>query len=371
MYTLDELKSAAEGRVLAGWTAAERNLAASRDAVDRFLADGGEAYGFSTFLGHLDRYSLSDNAQTGVLRAHLVGSPTTLPETWTRAITAVKLCQLAQNQSGISTESYAAVLDAFKNGNECQIDVHASYGSGDVVPASWWFSTLLPEYTDFRNGDVIALINGQFIAAGVLLAEHERIVGCLNDVIRSVHDVLMLLPDTSVQLPVSLRDTSPLEESVRAAISSLEQEIVNAANQASGNPLFTFSADNKQVREVRSNSSFLNFSLSKNLTELLETGCLASAYVCSAVRTYCAAKQEDGQAELHGAYFVQPPKVAKAYYDHILARTGSRPVLQNESKGIEDIGDQCLSKTIDVLSAFELLEKQLIILQAIRNRDDS
>ncbi len=48
------IEAAATRRPAPEWVAAAERIAVERDAVERFLDEGGRAYGFSTRLGHLD-----------------------------------------------------------------------------------------------------------------------------------------------------------------------------------------------------------------------------------------------------------------------------------------------------------------------------
>ncbi|NLZ57405.1 MAG: aromatic amino acid lyase, partial [Corynebacterium sp.] len=235
-----------------------------RNLINDFLDAGGHAYGFSTFFGHLDVHAIRPEDSLDLLKAHLVGSPTPLSDSQSRAITLIKLCQLGQGGSGLSPETFDVVLSAVNT--EISIDLDASYGSGDVVPGAWWVRSVLGEFPDLERGDLIALINGSFIPEGLLLSAVNPLNTAFSAIRRSAgkaQEFLQKRVDQGVQLPVSLRDIAPLEKELSDGLGQLMWSIEESANRQSFNPTFTFEgpegANGETTVSVVSNSSFLNF----------------------------------------------------------------------------------------------------------------
>ena len=101
-YGISALASALEGNILYQWRFSRANIELARDDVDAYIDSGGHAYGFSTFLGHLDRHAIGEAESRELLRAHLVGVPSNVPPEIIRGITVIKLCQLTHGRNGIS-----------------------------------------------------------------------------------------------------------------------------------------------------------------------------------------------------------------------------------------------------------------------------
>lgn len=367
-YTIDDLVSAYGGEPLMQWREAVPQVDARREAVERFLADGGHAYGFSTFLGHLDRYPVDGSQSEQIFEAHLVGTPELVDAGAVRAMTVLKLCHLSQAASGISGKAYRALLERRREVGDRLIDLDASYGSGDVVCASWWTRAVLGASPPFEQGDVIALINGNFVVPGLVLhsrAELRQTVGRALALIEGGVARIEKVP--GVQLPVSARDPKPLTAQLARALAAVDEALVASANGPSGNPLFV-SRDGGIVAE--SNSSFLDFGLSSALVVLSEALKILSAYVRSVTLSLARQAEEGQDSPLHGAQFVQLPKVSKAYLDQVLALLGASVGYgQTESDGVEDIGDAALLRCHQVRRALPLLGKQLALLDAVGTDD--
>lgn len=364
--TLTDLEGAVEGTACPQWRAALPNVARARDGIERFLANGGHAYGFSTFLGHLDEHGLSEDVQPLVLEAHLVGQPEQLALRQSRAITAIKLSQLSQAHSGISPEIFEHLVRNFDQLPPVSTDLGASYGSGDVVPASWWAHSLLPAGLELRNGDVIALINGHFIAPGLLLAAYADVKRSLSLALDQVQAAQTTLEADRVQLSVAMRDITPLQELLATTWDQVDTALVRSANSSSGNPQFDEVADGSY--QAISNSSFLNLSLTQALFGLCYTVSAVSTYLRSATYWVCKnLESRDGEL-IHGTYFVQPPKISKALNDRVCKELPSTPSLtQSESNMVEDVADTAVHTVQSVLRAADLVGKQTAILtEALR-----
>lgn len=366
IYKLNQLLSALDGNSIPEWKLSSDLIYNHRKEVERFIDDGGSAYGFTTFLGHLDRFSVEQNTQDLVLDAHLVGSPDSISIRKMRAITAIKICQLSHGKNGISSKTYLDLILHFSKMESGSIDLRASYGSGDVVPASWWVNSIFNDHYSFADGDIISLINGQFVAAGIALYNYKsfddfiaRSEDCLNKASQSINF-------GNVQTSVSLRDISPILRFNQFAKERLANELSNSANLPSGNPLFRRSGDSSTLASY-SNSSFLNFELSNAIGSAIEAIKVTSSYLRSATAQICSELESREGELIRGAFFVQPPKVSKAYHDQILYLT-SAPIAssQSESYFIEDISDGALVRANLLEDVLKLASSQLdLLLQSL------
>jgi phenylalanine and histidine ammonia-lyase len=307
IYKLNQLLSALDGNSIPEWKLSSDLIYNHRKEVERFIDDGGSAYGFTTFLGHLDRFSVEQNTQDLVLDAHLVGSPDSISIRKMRAITAIKICQLSHGKNGISSKTYLDLILHFSKMESGSIDLRASYGSGDVVPASWWVNSIFNDHYSFADGDIISLINGQFVAAGIALYNYKsfddfiaRSEDCLNKASQSINF-------GNVQTSVSLRDISPILRFNQFAKERLANELSNSANLPSGNPLFRRSGDSSTLASY-SNSSFLNFELSNAIGSAIEAIKVTSSYLRSATAQICSELESREGELIRGAFLYSPQR---------------------------------------------------------------
>lgn len=358
-YTIDELRTAvAELTEPRTWGAAASLVANERKKVEAFVADGGQAYGFTTLFGHLDSIRREEEGRTNLYRGHLIGHPEAISPDEARGIVSVKLCQLSLGGSGISPESYARLRDAFVSDlQRVQVDLRASYGSGDVVPGTWLVRSIFPGPDSLKRGDLMALINGAYIPAGVLLGHYGSIEEALNRatcLVSRARDLSVTRRESDhVQLPVSLRDVQPLRDAIDSALKSMQTAITRSANRQSANPLFLFS-DGKT--HPVSNSSFLDFKFSLDVAAIHETVRIAGAYVVAATR-WVSGLAEVIVDDLERPLYVQLPKVCKAYEDQFTSSTASAAYSQTESRGVEDISDSSLRRVLDLTQAVDILDR--------------
>lgn len=365
-YSLNDLLAAYEGQLLPQWEESVSVIAKARSQVERFLDAGGHAYGFSTFFGHLDRYPIDPAQSRQILEAHLIGETQIVDAAVIRAISVVKICQLSQGLNGISVGAYRTLLEEFGKESDSPLDLDASYGSGDVVCGSWWVRAVFGDAPEYRQGDVISLINGHFVVPGLLLHHRDEFRGILSTALRLINTAQQMIPPGEGQLPVSTRDLSPLTSHVNSVLEELDRTLVSLSNQGTGNPLFT-----ENLGEVwpQSNSSFLGFGVSTAVWRLGDVIRLLSAYVRAVTHTIAILREQEAAAPVDAAYWVQYPKVSKAYLDQIdELLTDSVTYGQAESGGVEDIGDGALIRMRRVASVIPLFRKQLDLLSALLTR---
>lgn len=357
-FTLSELRKAVQQiEYPQTWSSRANALAAERHRIEQFVASGGQAYGFTTLFGHLDAIKREREAIANLYQGHLVGHPDRLDPVIARGIVAVKLCQLSNGGTGISLASYESLREACASGlDDVQVDLCASYGSGDVVPGTWLVSSIFGGVDDLQRGDLMALINGSYIPAGVLLGALDQLETVASRGLSLIADAQnvskMLRKSSDVQLPVSLRDLTPLHEAVAYARDQIEAALLRAANRRSGNPMFQIE---RGVVQPLSNSSFLDFQMTFALSAAREASLVIAAYATSATRWVCGSAELMAD-ELQRPLFVQLPKVAKAYEGKLLSKSKGVGYSQNESRGVEDISDSSLRRVLDLIESAPVLD---------------
>ena len=367
-FTLSELRKAVREAVEPeAWADRLSMIADERQQIEQFVDTGGQAYGFTTLFGHLDAIQREREAIANLYRGHLVGNPEQLEPKIARGIIAVKLCQLSNGGTGISPASYERLRAGFSSDLEdIRVDLRASYGSGDVVPGAWLVDSLFRSFENLHRGDLMALINGSYMPTGVLLGAMDelesvaaRALGLVTEA-RSVS--VQLQKQVDVQLPVSLRDLTPLQHALQHAQGQLEAALLQAVNRQSGNPLFRFDDGAHPV----SNSSFLDFQLTSALSVAHEMLLVLAAYITSAIR-WVSGLAETTADELDRPLFVQLPKVGKAYENQLVSNIPRAEYSQVESMGVEDVSDSALRRVLDLKDALPLLDKISDLLsQALR-----
>lgn len=347
------------------WEGALPGISSQRDLVDQTLCKNPqtEIYGFTTLYGQLDRTGVSAVDQEWMLNAHTIGPETGLDGESLRLITAAKIEQLTHSFTGVSPGCFEALLGVVDHDRlpDGVGSWGASYGSGDVVPAAWWVAWLkdLDALPELLPGDLMALINGSFIAAGrsleVLnkarthLAEALTVLCSVSEPVSRRDDVPPCfaavigsrptsdLFRTPPQLPVALRDLTPVILSAvrdwQRLIAAIDQRLANA----SGNPLFT---TNDGTLAAVSNASFLDFGLADDLMGI-HTTTRRCAHYLQRLLAHLAHLAPTMMSAKQAVQFIQPPKVVRALAERM--SPGGDPVLPlAESEGVEDIGDGAL-----------------------------
>lgn len=338
------------------WIAKTEKISEERTKVLDFIDKGGHAYGFSTFLGHFDHHSSTVEDSKLIFNAHLVGNPKELPPRLSRLITAAKLCQLSSGGSGISADSYKKILGSLDDSVAISVPEFSSYGSGDVVPGAWWTAGIFGRDTEFKKGDLISLINGNFISVGFSMYAYfqlkETMENLLNQTYDFRNDILHFQSKSqNTQLPVSLRDLKPVEHRIGKSLASLEESINQSLNRPSANPMFKA----EKSFHAESNSSFLNFDLSISIKEGMETLKIASSYTISSLRYWTVFWEKCIEDPHETVQLIQPPKIAKSMLDNLTILTGgSLSYIQSESDYIEDISDGSLIQCATLLEAIEI-----------------
>lgn len=346
-----------------------------RVAVQVLLRTGEIVYGHNTLLGHLDNVESVAGEQSVLLDAHILGSMTGMTGDEFRAVTASKIVQLSHGGTGISVESFRALVDFLDSydGSTVFGCWDGSYGSGDVVPSAWWVQDILGvtiRSGDLPAGDLIALLNGSGFTVGRALFLGYRAAGLLasvQELVTRVSDTRYFYDVTGLgvrqescfavsgqQLPVSLRDVSPLQELVQCTLRDFVMVLENALSQPSSNPVFLFDEDGSA--RAYSQSSFLDYRLSAAVRSLSHAVIVAGAWVARVIQ-HMADSIEGSGIGVDVAWTVQYPKIATVYAQELRALYPVPAELITTSGGVEDMADGSLKAVVAVNAQLGVLEQ--------------
>lgn len=281
------------------------------ESENRYLAslvekDEVSIYGVNTLTGHRDGERLTpgdiSRYQEDLLESHAINvGSNTYGKHAARCISYAKLYTLAAGMSGVSPSLYQNIgLLAVDPEFVPRIPRHCSYSSGDVIPAAHWTREVLSQLSRrhgyiARPGDVMALINGNFIQLGFAAAlgkslktawlwflELSAICCTVSDANRSN---LFLTPsdrnlstaaieyvrsravtiDKSIQDPISLRGIPQVIDLLALAMNDFLQELDSLLLTPSGNPLYLTGHD-----RPLSQASFLAPALTLKASALID-----------------------------------------------------------------------------------------------------
>lgn len=349
-----------------------KTLRSERQAVERYIAksESGQprrVYGFTTYLGQRDNVRHGDGYQLRLLKEHLVGRTFTLPTQVFRLISLVKLAQLSQGGSGVSESTFESLCSRLQDFEDNPIGAwNATYGTGDVVPASWWISNLFSEeeVENFANGDLIALMNGNFFSTGYSISVFCKFLracaefidvfrnhsyppisqGTPNLVTKQFSSPRSALKRTSfnIQPRVSTRDNTPFANAIDHSIRLFSESLGARINTRSCNPLFEF--HNGEVLNHHSQSSFLDIRLSSVLE--LCSDCVR--FLGAALQSLIRATGENSGNQ------IERPKIAEVLIDQMAQQSSSRFSI-NEAAGIEDVCDRTLARAVHLEQSIQVL----------------
>lgn len=345
---VDRVRAAAEGRLDAQevWgPAAPAFLEAQWQAFERFMAAApGPIYGVTTLTGHRDgeAHSLTPvQINRAIADSHWF-EPTSEPDDglW-RLITLTKLAQMAIGGTPVRLELFNALAAGLAAGRAGRIDMNASYSSGDVIPACQWALQSLRfaglSVDDLAPGEMIALINGDFVHLGSALWAAERIGSArLRNDAQGRRAARLLSASgryAQRQFPVSFRAM----EDVSAALASTERLMDMTADRLlgspSGNPLFHVGPPSR----MESQASFLATDLSLAQGSLIEAS-LALAWIISRRIQHLCEAFHDGASLRNPIALIQKPKLAEARLEALRLRHGVRTFASGGvmSEGVED-----------------------------------
>jgi histidine ammonia-lyase len=389
------LSAAREAAPADAWVKATELLADERAAIEQMLYDDPDlrVYGFNTLLGQLDNVEAVESNQHLLLQAHLIGRTVPITGVLPDLILSTKLEQLSHGGSGLHPETYQAVLGGYLGPDAEVLGAWSdSYSSGDVVPAAWWIQHLQTSRPELRlrSGDLIALLNGNFIStafalrASVRLLDYlARFLGKAIEIVQSGRvgvlaergewlaeliaadlpvDSHLLRAGANLQAPVSMRDMASYVSPIGTVVDALRDAVDRRLSTFSGNP--TFSSSGGQMRHA-SQASFLDLNLSMALTSAIQLTHFCMGAVQRFVQHVCDTRK--GRLPLDYMRFVQPPKIASALLVEADTKHGTLPAKFQlaESEGIEDQADLSLSIAQSLAELVYLANDQLAILDNV------
>lgn len=389
------LSAARDGTPAESWVHAAELVSGQRAAIEQMLHDDPDlrVYGFNTLLGHLDNVGAVESNQHTLLKAHLIGRTVPITGVLPDLILSVKLEQLSHGGSGLHPETYQAVLDSFRGPDVEVLGAWSdSYSSGDVVPAAWWIKHLQQANPELKlhSGDLIALLNGNFISTAFALRAGEELLGYLARFLGKAIEVVrpgrigvlaeggdwlaeviagdlpvdshLLRAGANLQAPVSMRDMATYVSPISTAVDTLRSAVESRLAAFSGNP--TFSTSGGRMRHA-SQASFLDLNLSMALTSAIQLTHFCMAAAQRFVQHVCDTRK--GRRPLEYMRFVQPPKIASALLAEAGSKYGTLPARFQfaESEGIEDQADLSLSIAQSLAGLVRLATDQLAILDDV------
>jgi histidine ammonia-lyase len=148
--TLEKVWRIAHGEKIGVSSEALIKVKASRDIVDRLIAENRVVYGITTGFGHLcnTRINRSDleRLQTNLIRSHATGVGEPFQRHEVRAMIAIRINSLLHGVSGVRPELVAALVDLVNSDVIPWVPQQGSVGcSGDLAPLSHIMLVLMGE----------------------------------------------------------------------------------------------------------------------------------------------------------------------------------------------------------------------------------
>jgi len=208
-------------------------MAAARDVVERYVAEGRPAYGLTTGLGARVVESLPADAlavfsrQTVLGRAHSVGPP--LPTELVRAAVLVRANGLARGGSGARPELADAFLALLEHRIHPVVPSIGSIGAGDICVLAHIALVLIGEGEAELRGDTMP--GAQALAAAGLepltLAPKDGLAAISSNAV-SAGSAAIALVDGRAALEAAHAAAALSLEGFRASLTPLDERVVEA-----------------------------------------------------------------------------------------------------------------------------------------------
>ncbi len=355
-----------------------------RQLIDVELQRGRKsAYGFTTLFGPNDGIYASKGDQDLLLESHLLGSGEKINSHIARAIIGVKLMQVSLGGTGVSPDTFRKLYEISVGDYDVYMAEELSYSSGDVVPGAWVVSSIFEENWLWNTGDIISLINGNYISTAYAYSVLSSLVSVISrsfmligqhlvspsfiidsDFLKSVSMVFRVPRkewDNPPQLPVSMRDSFPLIEAAGESLRNLARVVRKTLSTPSANPLFVFDGDKVMCR---SQSSFLNIDTRLSLGMINDFISFLSSYIQRVTEYFSSLDWgEDRYIESSLLKLTQLPKVSEALRNRIVSNILPRNFSGSMSGGVEDIWDTSLISSMEVMRNIDIVNSQLDLLE--------
>lgn len=156
--TLEQIVAVSRGERVELDPTARPRIQASRDVVDRIIAEGREVYGITTGFGKLSDVHIPDHKlrelQLNLVRSHACGVGDPLPEAEVRVMLLLRANVLAVGCSGARLEIVETLLAMLNQGVHPVIPEQGSVGaSGDLAPLAHLAQVLLGEGEAIYQGE--------------------------------------------------------------------------------------------------------------------------------------------------------------------------------------------------------------------------
>ena len=208
-------------------------MAAARDVVERYVAEGRPAYGLTTGLGAHVVESLPADAlavfsrQTVLGRAHSVGPP--LPTELVRAAVLVRVNGLARGGSGARPEVADAFLALLEHRIHPVVPSIGSIGAGDICVLAHIALVLIGEGEAELRGDTMP--GAEALAAAGLeplaLAPKDGLAAISSNAV-SAGSAALALVDGRAALEAAHAAAALSLEGFRASLTPLDERVVEA-----------------------------------------------------------------------------------------------------------------------------------------------
>lgn len=370
-------------------------------------------YGSNTLTGHRDNELFikerNDFIENEILDSHAIGSSPWYSTFTVYCISYAKLYSWAAGNSGVSKELFNNVSDIVcSNEFAAKIPKHCSYSCGDVIPGSHWAKEVLKairqtkKYT-VKSGEVMALINGNFVSLGYAASLIPKIrkswiyfielTSIVNSVSKSntsnlfgmgfsncdwVKSTVQYISSNAqvnsyqknIQDPISIRSIPQQIILICSCIEEYIKEVEVSLMKPSGNPLFDLTED-----LPISQSSFLNPKLTIKAEGLVEAVLFLMWAIVGRINYLLSGKVEgipkDGSNKHSIIGLIQYPKLIMAKLEKARSKYGRRTFSSGSqtSYGLEDLwsnNETVLEELSCLLDEFQdICSIELIVLKSV------
>ncbi|MGM0703787.1 MAG: aromatic amino acid lyase [Pseudomonadota bacterium] len=352
-----------------------RTVIEERSALVSNLSKFGVVYGFNTLTGHRDDVVFSEldveKFNHSVLESHCIGYAPWFSEREVDYLVFAKIYSFSLGGTGVSSGVFDTLCSAWldRRISAVKIPCFDSYSSGDVIPGAHLAHFLWHNIRcDFEIGDMMAMINGNYIHSGYALSIRRSLAAFFDDLMCTLANSLSVVgmgvewmgrllsivdqcyPKKSFvfrslqanhkpslqQVSVSFRAIPELIQACRMAMLFFDEVLASCFSKCSANPLFLNCGKN-----VVSQASFLSPELSlasSQLIDSLQYSAWQSLRRISFMLSPLSGNPQDAAGGKLDLGLIQVPKRLQARLDAQRLASSTRPFAlgSGSSYGIED-----------------------------------
>ncbi|MEM5515770.1 aromatic amino acid lyase [Henriciella sp. AS95] len=367
-------------------------------------------YGLTTLPGHRDDEQpdadFEERYQHALVESHCVPTREQFPDEVGAFVTYAKAYSVAAGGSLISPQLNRLILSAASDpGFVPAIPRHASYSSGDVIPAAHWTRQLLrrdPGYA-LKPGEGMAIINGAFVHIGTSVWAIEKAEQVWLKFLANTRDFVSRVPGAAGartergagrtalsaraadfafedaraqqgdqrQPPVSVRAIEQTIDAFAGSLGHFADELDAHLMRPSGNPLISQTAAGDY--EVRPSGSFVLPSLTISADAVINTLLMTAWHVTRRITYFLSGEVEavaqDGATADNPLGLIQWPKMAVAKLETMRLKFAGRAFLSggSTSQGIEDFWSHGVTVADQLAEASAMLSEILVLEHAVMN----